>query len=76
MGKPRGSLRFFKVKCREPEFWFHSNVYGVELPEQFISFEEQVHLDHTSFIDGYIPVTKVLIEQRAGERSEQAYPPV
>jgi hypothetical protein len=33
-------------------------------PEQFISFEEQVHLDHTSFIDGYIDTTKVLIEQK------------
>ena len=27
-------------------------------------FEEQVHLDHTSFIDGSIPTTKVLIEQK------------
>ena len=39
-------------------------VYGVEHPEQFISFEEQVHLDHTSFMDGFIPSTKVLIEQK------------
>ena len=28
-------------------------------------FEDQVHLDHTSFIDGYIPETKVLIEQKS-----------
>ena len=27
-------------------------------------FEEQVHLDHTSFIDGAIPSTNVLIEQK------------
>ncbi|MCI6622635.1 MAG: methylase, partial [Subdoligranulum sp.] len=27
-------------------------------------FEEQVHLDHTSFIDGTIPATHVLIEQK------------
>ena len=40
------------------------DVYGVEQPEQFITFEEQVHLDHTSFIDGAIPSTKVLIEQK------------
>jgi len=39
-------------------------VYGVEHPEQFIQFEEQVHLDHTSFIDGTIPATHVLIEQK------------
>ena len=35
-----------------------------EHPEQFIQFEEQVHLDHTSFIDGTIPATHVLIEQK------------
>ena len=53
-------------KGESQPFWLAllRNVYGVELPEQFISFEEQVHLDHTSFIDGYIPVTKVLIEQK------------
>lgn len=47
-------------------FWLSllRDVFGVEHPEQFISFEEQVHLDHTSFIDGTIPSTKVLIEQK------------
>ncbi len=40
------------------------DVYGVEHPEQCIQFEEQVHLDHTSFIDGTIPATHVLIEQK------------
>lgn len=47
-------------------FWLSllRDVYGVEHPEQFISFEEQVHLDHTSFIDGTISATKVLIEQK------------
>ena len=39
-------------------------VYGVEEPEKFITFEDQVHLDHTSFIDGFIPATHVLIEQK------------
>ena len=34
-------------------------------PEKIISFEEQVKLDHTSFIDGYIECTKVLIEQKS-----------
>nr|WP_297274318.1 hypothetical protein [uncultured Agathobaculum sp.] len=41
------------------------DVYGVAHPEQFISFEEQVHLDHTSFIDGVISETHVLIEQKS-----------
>ena len=47
-------------------FWLSllRNVYGVERPEDFIIFEQQVHLDHTSFIDGTIPSTRVLIEQK------------
>ena len=47
-------------------FWLSllRDVFGVEHPEEFITFEEQVHLDHTSFIDGTIPATKVLIEQK------------
>lgn len=53
-------------KGESQKFWLSllRDVYGVEQPEQFISFEEQVHLDHTSFIDGTIPSTKVLIEQK------------
>ena len=38
---------------------------GVEDPTQYIRFEDQVHLDHTSFIDGHIPTTHVLIEQKS-----------
>ena len=54
-------------KGESQPFWLSllRDVYGVEHPEQFITFEEQVHLDHTSFIDGTIPSTKVLIEQKA-----------
>lgn len=53
-------------KGESQSFWLSllRDVYGVEHPEQFIMFEEQVHLDHTSFIDGTIPSTKVLIEQK------------
>lgn len=53
-------------KGESQAFWLSllRDVYGVEHPEQFITFEEQVHLDHTSFIDGTIPSTKVLIEQK------------
>ena len=53
-------------KGQSQPFWLSllRDVYGVEHPEQFILFEEQVHLDHTSFIDGSIPSTKVLIEQK------------
>ena len=53
-------------KGESQSFWLSllRDVYGVQQPEQFITFEEQVHLDHTSFIDGAIPSTKVLIEQK------------
>ena len=48
-------------------FWIQllSQVYGVENVVDFIEFEDQVMLDSTSFIDGYIPATKVLIEQKS-----------
>ncbi len=48
-------------------FWISllHDVYGVEHPEQFIEFEDQVHLDNTSFIDGMIPSTRVMIEQKS-----------
>lgn len=53
-------------KGESQPFWLSllRDVYGVEHPEQFINFEDQVHLDHTSFIDGFIPSTHVLIEQK------------
>ena len=53
-------------KGESQPFWLAllRNVYAVEQPEKFITFEEQVHLDHTSFIDGFIPATHVLIEQK------------
>ena len=48
-------------------FWIDllTHVYGVDNIAEFISFEDQVHLDHTSFIDGYINSTKVMIEQKS-----------
>ena len=54
-------------KGESQKFWLEllGEVYGVENPSHFIEFEDQVHLDHTSFIDGYIPETKVLIEQKS-----------
>lgn len=53
-------------KGESQAFWMSllRDVYGVEHPEQFISFEDQVKLDHTSFIDGYIEATHVMIEQK------------
>ncbi|MBE7014608.1 MAG: class I SAM-dependent DNA methyltransferase [Ruminococcaceae bacterium] len=53
-------------KGESQPFWIEllGNVFGVENPAHYIKFEEQVHLDHTSFIDGFIPSTHVLIEQK------------
>lgn len=47
-------------------FWLSllQKVYGVTEPEKYIEFEVPVKLDHTSFIDGLIKTTRVLIEQK------------
>ena len=54
-------------KGQSQPFWLAllRDVYGVESPELFIHFEEQVVLDSTSFIDATIPSTKVMIEQKS-----------
>jgi len=41
------------------------DVFGVVNPEDSIQFEKRIKLGHTSFIDAYIPSTKVLIEQKS-----------
>ena len=53
-------------KGHSQPFWLSllQKVYGVDEPEKFITFEDQVMLDHTSFIDGIISSTHVLIEQK------------
>lgn len=53
-------------KGQSQPFWIQLlRCLGVENSEQYISFEDQVHLDHTSFIDGFIDKTKVMIEQKS-----------
>lgn len=53
-------------KGESQPFWLSllRDVFGLDHPEAFITFEEQVHLDHTSFVDGTIETTHVLIEQK------------
>jgi type I restriction-modification system DNA methylase subunit len=49
-------------------FWIDllSNVFGIELPTNgFIRFEEHNMVDASNFIDGRIPSTRVLIEQKS-----------
>lgn len=57
-------------KGESQPFWLSllRDVLGVSEPEKFIQFEEQVMIDHTSFIDGHIPATHVLIEQKSRDK--------
>lgn len=57
-------------KGQSQPFWLAllRNVYGIDKPEEFIIFEEQVKLDHTSFIDVLIPETHVMIEQKGSNK--------
>ena len=56
-------------KGESQKFWLSllADLFGVEHPAEYMTFEEQVQLGHTSFIDGYIPQTRVLIEQKGRE---------
>ena len=48
-------------------FWLSlfRDVLGLENPDEFVTFEKRVELDHVSFIDAYIPSTRVIIEQKS-----------
>ena len=49
-------------------FWLSllRDVFGVEHPEAFIEFEDKAHIDAKhGFIDGYIPATRVMVEQKS-----------
>ena len=61
-------------KGQSQTFWLTllSDVLGVEDVGSFITFEEQVKLDHTSFIDGIITSTHVLIEQKSIDKNLKA----
>ena len=62
---------FWKNKGDERQetarFWIGllEKVLGMENPAERIEFEKKVQLKHTSFIDAYIPETKILIEQKS-----------
>lgn len=59
-----------KERQDSQSFWLDllQSVYGIEKPTEYITFEDKVMLDHTSFIDGFIDTTKVLIEQKGADR--------
>ena len=54
-------------KGESQTFWIEllTEIFGVESPSTFITFEQQAQLDHTSFIDAMIPSTHVMIEQKS-----------
>ncbi len=73
--KAKAFSEFWKDKGYEKgqsqQFWIQllTDVYGVQNPSEFIEFEDQVHIDKKyGFIDGYIPATKVLIEQKSMDK--------
>ncbi len=61
-------------KGESQTFWMQllHDVLQVEDPFSIISFENQVKLSHTSFIDAYIPHTKVMIEQKSIDKDLRA----
>ena len=54
-------------KGETQSFWFAllRDLFDISEPERFIHFEVPVKLKHTNFIDGFIPDTKVIIEQKS-----------
>lgn len=56
-------------KQHTQQFWISllSNVYEVENTDDYIQFEKPVQLSHQSYIDAYIPTTRVLIEQKGSD---------
>ena len=54
-------------KGEAQSFWlsFLRDVLGISKPEKFIRFEVPVKLKHKSFIDAFLPDTKVIIEQKS-----------
>ena len=64
-------VEFWKNKGDEKSdtqsFWISllHDIFGVDDPTKFIEFEKRVKIENKSFIDGYIPSTKVLIEQKS-----------
>ena len=63
--KPRSDV--CSERANAQTFWLTliRDVLGVDKPENFIKFEVPVKLAHKSFIDGYLPDSKVIIEQKS-----------
>ena len=61
-------------KGESQPFWCDllCNVFGIQDFVNYINFEEQVKIDNTAYIDGYIPSTRVLIEQKSADKDLRA----
>ena len=61
-------------KGQTQPFWLSLlRILGIDKPEAFIEFEDKAHIDSAhGFIDGYIPATHVLIEQKSLGKSLRA----
>ena len=58
-------------KGESQKFWnmLLRDILNVEKPETFIEYEDKVMMDKsTGFIDGYIPSSKVLLEQKSADK--------
>ena len=56
-------------------FWIDllSNVFGIETPtDGFIRFEEHHKVDESNYVDGRVPSTRVLIEQKSKDKDLRA----
>ena len=60
-GYEKGESQIFWIELLE-------QVFGIQKPSEFLNFEQQVKLDHTAFIDAFIPSTHVMIEQKSIEK--------
>lgn len=58
-------------KGESQRFWIGllQAIYGIDDATRYISFEDEVKLDKTSFIDAYIEKTHVMIEQKSSNKS-------
>ena len=54
-------------RAESQSFWYQllHDVFGIDTPAEFVSFDMPVHLRNIKFIDVYIPSTKVLIEHKS-----------
>lgn len=54
-------------KSDTQKFWLAliRDTFGIDKPEDYIVFEKKVEIEHTKFIDAFIPSTGIIIEQKS-----------